>query len=108
MFITNHGSGNDSTNDNNSCIPSKSTYAGPLYSIFTLGTNYHCEHHDFPTIPFHQLSKLQQIAPEFYHPSTNDIRKKERRDNLFQIMKQTFAYPEFYAFMNSNIVINKK
>lgn len=112
MFITNHGSGTDDTTTTNSCVPTKSTYAGPWYSIFTLGTNYHCEHHDFPTIPFHQLYQLQQIAPEFYHPTTTshdeDKIGKEKRDNLFHIMKQTFAYPEFYACMNSNIIIPKK
>ena len=32
----------------------------------TLGTNYHCEHHDFPTIPFTHLGKIRTLVPEFY------------------------------------------
>ena len=47
MFVTNHGS---SVDESGQCIPSSSTYAGSWYSIFTLFTNYHCEHHDFPQI----------------------------------------------------------
>ena len=91
MFVTNHGSG--TTKDGN-CIPTKSTYAGRWYSWFTLGTNFHCEHHDFPTIPFHRLHELRKIAPEFYSKGSND--------NLLEIMSQTFAHPEFYACMDAS------
>lgn len=94
MFITNHGSKEDS--ENGSCIPSSSTYAGKWYSLMTLGTNYHVEHHDFPTIPLHRLGELRQIAPEFYSTSESD--------NVFGIMKKTFGKPEFYSCMNANIV----
>jgi len=62
----------------------------------TLGTNYHVEHHDFPTIPLHRLGELRQIAPEFYSTSESD--------NVFGIMKKTFGKPEFYSCMNANIV----
>ena len=93
MFITNHGSNIDS--DSGDCIPSSSTYAGRLYSLFTLGTNYHCEHHDFPTIPLHRLGELRKIAPEFYREGSND--------NVFRIMKKVFAKPEFYACMDASI-----
>ncbi|KAL7529946.1 hypothetical protein ACHAXR_005417 [Thalassiosira sp. AJA248-18] len=93
MFVTNHGSTMDS--DTGSCVPSSSTYAGRWYSIFTLGTNYHCEHHDFPTIPLHRLGELRKIAPEFY--------RKGSSDNVFGIMRKVFAKPEFYACMDANI-----
>ena len=92
MFITNHPSKIEA---DGSCIPSSSTYAGRWYSLFTLGTNFHVEHHDFPTIPLHLLWKLRRIAPEFY----KDIGD---RDNIFQIMRKTFQKPDFYACMNSN------
>jgi fatty acid desaturase len=92
MFITNHPS---KTESDGSCVPSSSTYAGRWYSLFTLGTNFHVEHHDFPTIPLHLLWKLRRIAPEFY----KDIGD---RDNIFQIMRKTFQKPDFYACMNSN------
>lgn len=92
MFVTNHGSkGGD-----DECQPSTSTYAGRWYSILTLGTNYHCEHHDFPSIPFHLLGRLHEIAPEFYSAP------KELKDDVFTIMKNTFAKPEFYACSNAN------
>ena len=97
MFVTNHGSTIDE-NDGGACIPSSSTYAGRWYSLFTLGTNYHCEHHDFPTIPLHRLGELRKIAPEFY--------KEGSDDNVFRIMKKAFAKPEFYACMNAGIVQN--
>lgn len=53
MFVSNHPSAIDEATGD--CVPSMSTYAGTWYSLFTLGTNYHCEHHDFPMIPFHEL-----------------------------------------------------
>jgi fatty acid desaturase len=98
MFVTNHGSttmDNSESGDGGDCIPSSSTYAGRWYSLFTLGTNYHCEHHDFPTIPLHRLGELRKIAPEFYREGSND--------NVFQIMKRVFAKPEFYACMDAGI-----
>jgi fatty acid desaturase len=104
MFITNHGS--DNSEHEEGCIPSSSTYAGKLYSLFTLGTNYHVEHHDFPTIPLHNLGKLQKIAPEYYrggNPSINSNTPKRKRDNVFQIMKKTFSKAEFYACMDAGI-----
>lgn len=92
MFITNHGS----KGGEDACQPTSSTYAGAWYSLLTLGTNYHCEHHDFPSIPFHLLGRLHQIAPEFYNASSG------KRDNVFGIMKDTFADPQFYACTNAN------
>ncbi|KAL7451682.1 hypothetical protein ACHAWC_004206, partial [Mediolabrus comicus] len=99
MFVTNHGSttmeDSGESGDGGDCIPSSSTYAGRWYSLFTLGTNYHCEHHDFPTIPLHRLGELRKIAPEFYREGSND--------NVFQIMRRVFAKPEFYACMDAGI-----
>ncbi|CAB9527473.1 Sphingolipid delta(4)-desaturase/C4-monooxygenase [Seminavis robusta] len=96
MFVTNHGSRPNNNkiraSPDNACIPSSSTYAGKWYSCLTLGTNYHCEHHDFPTIPLQQLGALRQIAPEFYREGSND--------RLWPIMVQAFAYPDYYACMN--------
>jgi fatty acid desaturase len=91
MFISNHGS---VVNGSGSCIPTSSTYAGRWYSLFTLGTNMHCEHHDFPTIPFHRLHELRKIAPEYYRSGSND--------NLFDVMRRSFAKPDYYACMNAN------
>ena len=93
MFVTNHPSSSDSSDG--SCVPSMSTYAGAWYSVFTLGTNYHCEHHDFPTIPLHRLGELREIAPEFYRQGSND--------NLWQIMRKAFADPDFYACMDAGL-----
>jgi fatty acid desaturase len=92
MFVTNHGSATDTNGD---CIPTSSTYAGKWYSVLTLGTNYHTEHHDFPTIPLDKLGTLREIAPEFYSNHTND--------NVLRIMNKAFAYPDFYACMNAGI-----
>ncbi|KAL3780656.1 hypothetical protein HJC23_000126 [Cyclotella cryptica] len=95
MFVTNHGSTIDETTGE--CVPSSSTYAGRWYSIFTLGTNYHVEHHDFPTIPLHRLGKLREIAPEYYRAGT--------KDNLWSIMKKAFSRPEFYACMDAGVMV---
>lgn len=90
MFVSNHPSDVDeSTGD---CVPSMSTYAGSWYSLFTLGTNYHCEHHDFPMIPFHKLHKLREIAPEFYRSGSED--------DIVEVMKKSFTEPDFYACMD--------
>lgn len=93
MFVTNHGSKSDVAGG---CVPSSSTYAGRWYSLLTLGTNFHCEHHDFPTIPLHKLGKLREIAPEYY--------KVGSADNLLNVMEGAFADPDFYACLDSNIV----
>jgi fatty acid desaturase len=95
MFVTNHGSTIDEITGE--CAPSSSTYAGRWYSIFTLGTNYHVEHHDFPTIPLHRLGKLREIAPEYYPAGT--------KDNLLSIMKKAFSRPEFYACMDAGVMV---
>lgn len=94
MFVTNHGS-DINENDNNSCVPSSSTYAGRWYSIFTLGTNYHCEHHDFPTIPLHALGNLRKIAPEFYRQGTSD--------QLHKVLSKAFSSPSYYACMDAGV-----
>lgn len=93
MFVSNHGS--DTEPDTGDCTPSSSTYAGRWYSILTLGTNYHCEHHDFPTVPLHRLGELRKIAPEFY--------RRGSKDNVFKIMMKAFSKPDFYACMDANI-----
>ena len=97
MFVTNHGSTVNETTHPTTCIPSSSTYAGRWYSILTLGTNYHCEHHDFPTIPLHRLGELRKIAPEFYRTGS--------KDGVFRIMKRAFSKPEFYACMDATITL---
>lgn len=60
-----------------------------------VGTNYHCEHHDFPTIPLHRLGELRKIAPEYYPQRSND--------NVFSIMNKVFRKPDFYACMDAKI-----
>ena len=94
MFVTNHGSPSNSKHGD--CVPSSSTYAGRWYSLLTLGTNFHAEHHDFPTIPLHQLWKLRHIAPEYY-------RTIENNDNLWSIMNEAFRKPDYYACMDVGV-----
>jgi fatty acid desaturase len=99
MFITNHGSKGEA---DDACRPTASTYAGAWYSLLTLGTNYHCEHHDFPSIPFHLLGRLHQLAPEYYNSNKDGSKQTQQPDDVFRIMKDTFAEPDFYACSNAN------
>lgn len=97
MFVSNHPSAVDETSGD--CVPSMSTYSGLWYSLFTLGTNYHCEHHDFPMIPFHKLHELRQIAPEFYRSGSED--------DILEVMKKSFTEPDYYACMDVHNLNNE-
>jgi fatty acid desaturase len=101
MFVTNHGSTSHADNSGDqknegaeACWPSSSTYAGTWYSLMTLGTNYHTEHHDFPTIPFDKLYKLHEIAPEYYPMGES---------NVWEIERQAFSNPDWCACMDVGI-----
>jgi sphingolipid 4-desaturase/C4-monooxygenase len=43
------------------------SYYGILNTI-NMNIGYHNEHHDFPSVPWHNLPKLKQTAAEFYDP----------------------------------------
>lgn len=102
MFVTNHGS--DTADGDDACVPTGSTYAGRWYSVLTLGTNYHVEHHDFPTAPLHRLGELRGLAgDDFYRTTTTDADGATRpvRDDLGRVMREAFARPDFYACTNA-------
>ena len=69
-----------------------------LTPIWTILEHSHCEHHDFPTIPLHKLYKLRQIAPDFYRTNSND--------SIYGILKKAFSKPDYYACMNTNVLIH--
>jgi sphingolipid delta-4 desaturase len=48
-------------------VPGQETYgySGPLNRV-SLNIGFHNEHHDFPSIPWNRLPKLNAVAPEFY------------------------------------------
>jgi sphingolipid 4-desaturase/C4-monooxygenase len=39
---------------------------GPVFNLLTTNGGKHCEHHDFPQVPWHRLPAIAKIAPEYY------------------------------------------
>jgi sphingolipid delta-4 desaturase len=82
------------------------SYYGPVNRV-ALNVGYHNEHHDFPSIPWHNLPKLRRLAPEFYdtlrfHTSWTRLLLQflfDRRYNLFSRVERT---PETESGRNQN------
>lgn len=45
--------------------PETYNYYGP-FNYFHFNSGHHIEHHDFPNVPWYNMSKIKYIAPEFY------------------------------------------
>lgn len=45
--------------------PTRSAYSW-VVALATGNLNYHCEHHDFPNVPWWRLPKVRAAAPEWY------------------------------------------
>jgi len=59
-FLNNHST--QPVPSTSSCVPTKSyRTSSPLYSLLTLNTNHHKEHHDFPNVPFHMLHIIKKM-----------------------------------------------
>jgi sphingolipid delta-4 desaturase len=69
--------------------PTASHY-GWLVNLMSFNAGMHVEHHDLMTIPWRQLPKLRQIAPEFY----NNL--EPIRSYTWLGLQFVFAGPEFF------------
>jgi len=90
MFVSNHLSKESG--------PTQSTYAGGIYSLLTLGTNFHTEHHDFPTVPLTELWRLRNLQPD-----TTIYRREDDSDSIFEILRDSFANPTVYSQLGGKV-----
>lgn len=77
LWVTSH-SANEML-DGQAYAPSGTFVFGPIMSLVSMNITYHCEHHDFPSIPWHRIKEVRKLAPEFYNekaePQTNSYLK---------------------------------
>jgi sphingolipid 4-desaturase/C4-monooxygenase len=63
LFISHFG---PTTNKFQASYIYENTWFNTLFNWLTVNWGLHCQHHDFPNIPWTRLGKVAKIAPDFY------------------------------------------
>jgi fatty acid desaturase len=65
---------------------------GSVYNLLNTNGAKHCEHHDFPQVPWHRLPSISRIAPEFYRHVSPERTWSNVVWNYYWRTDLTFAY----------------
>jgi sphingolipid delta-4 desaturase len=65
---------------------------GSVYNLLNTNGAKHCEHHDFPQVPWHRLPSITRIAPEFYRHVSPERTWSNVVWNYYWRTDLTFAY----------------
>ncbi|MDX2196936.1 MAG: fatty acid desaturase [Cytophagales bacterium] len=82
------------------------SYYGPL-NVPNLNVGHHNEHHDFPSVPWHNLPKIRKIASEYYdtlayHTSYTKLLFRFLFDNSLSVFSRTIRENRGKVPLNDN------
>ena len=93
MFVSNHPSYESTDGAGEKfCQPTSSVYSDSKWFDWLLAfTNYHTEHHDFPTVPMWALPKVKSKADSFYSELEG------AQDSWVTVIQRSFKKRSYYG-----------
>lgn len=75
-------------------LNSRTVYMNPISRFIYWNMNYHIEHHMFPMVPYHALSRLHSLVKDDYPPPSTSI--LNAYIEMYGAVKKQLKDPEYY------------